>query len=107
MRYWMKFYNGNEVDLSLSDTSFMGRDINISELQIRFINNFILGHADMVKISFLDKGINKSFIAGFRDEGIRIIDMDSKKELTTKEFNDSLDELERLMKIPITKSYFE
>lgn len=107
MKYWMKFYNGNEIDLSLSDTCFMGKDLNISELRRRFIDDFIFGNLDMVKISFLDKGINKSFIAGFRKQAIVIIDVDSKKEFTTKEFNDSLDELEILMEEPIPEPYLE
>jgi hypothetical protein len=98
MKYWMTFYDNNqEKILSISDTTFIGRDVDISEIQRRFINDFTMGNASMVKMSFLDNRINKSFIAGLRKKGIVIIDMDTKREFSTKEFNKELDILEEML----------
>ena len=101
MQYWMTFIEKNETVCSISDVTFMGRPLNIRELKDRFNNDFIKGTADAVKISFLCPvyKINKSFIAGFRMNGIVICDMDTKQEYDLRTFNEEINKLEQFLGI--------
>ncbi len=101
MKYWMKFYDNNNSELlSISTLNFMGEDLNISDLKQRFNKDFIKNkEVKAVKISFLDVSnkINKSFIAGFKNNSVVIIDTDSKKEYSPKEFSEQLNILDKVL----------
>ena len=101
MKYWMKFYDNNDSELLLKSTlDFMGEDLNISHLKQRFNKDFVKNkEVKAVKISFLDVSnkINKSFIAGFRNNSVIIIDTDTKKEYSPKEFSEELNILDKLL----------
>jgi len=97
MNYFMKFYDNNDVEiLETSTLTFLGDTLNISELKQRFNLNFVQNkNVKCCKVTFLGKGINKSFIAGFRNESLVIVDMDTKKEYSSKEFSTELNNLEQ------------
>ena len=101
MKYWMKFYdNKNSELLSISTLHFMGEDLDISHLKQRFNKDFVQNkEVKAVKIAFLDvfSKINKSFIAGFRNDSVVIIDTDIKKEYSSKEFSEELNILDKLL----------
>lgn len=96
MRYWMKFIdNDNETMNLISDTGFIGKPLSIPELKERFNSNFVKGTAKAVEMSFLDKGVNHSFIAGIRNKSVVICDTKTKREFTPKEFSEELNIIER------------
>ena len=101
MKYWMKFYdNNNSKLLSISTLNFMGEDLNISHLKERFNKNFVQNkEVKAVKIAFLDvfSNINKSFIAGFKNGSVVIIDTDTKTEYSSKRFSEELNFLDKLL----------
>ena len=103
MKYWMKFYDNNNSELlSISTLNFMGEDLNISHLKQRFNKDFVQNkEVKAVKIAFLDvfSNINKSFIAGFRNSSVVIIDTDTKIEYSPKEFSEELNVLDKLLDI--------
>ena len=100
MKYWMKFYdNQNELMLSISSLTFMGDDLDFSQFKSRFNNDFVKGTAKAVSISFLGNGVMKNFIAGFRGDRIFIVDTDSKKEYSVKEFSHELSLVEEILRL--------
>ncbi len=97
MKYWMKFMDKSQEILSISDITFLGRDMNIPELKERFNNDFVKGTAQMVRISFLGNGVNAEFVAGFRDGSIVFCNTNSKEEFDVKRFSSELNVLERVL----------
>ena len=98
MKYWMKFYdNNNEMIISLSDLVFMGKDINIPEIKERWNDVFTKKLAKVVEISFLANRINKTFVAGYRDNKLVVIDTATKQEYTPKEFSANLNSIENIL----------
>lgn len=101
MKYWMKFYDNNDSELLFKSTlDFMGEDLDIFVLKQRFNKDFIQNkEVKAVKISFLEVSnkINKSFIAGFRNNSVVIIDTDTKKEYSPKEFSEQLNILDKML----------
>jgi hypothetical protein len=99
MKYWMSFAdNNNEEVWSISDKTFLGRDLDITELKDRFNRDFIKRPGIKgVEITFMGKGINRSFIAGFKNKHVVIIDLQSKREYTAKEFSVELNILDAVL----------
>jgi hypothetical protein len=98
MKYWMKFYDKNELVISLSDIVFMGKDLNIPELKERWNDAFVIKRlASSVEISFLGNKVNKTFVAGYRDNKLVVIDTDTKQEYTPKEFSSNLNMIENIL----------
>ena len=98
MKYWMKFYdNNNEMIISLSDIVFMGKDLDVPEIKQRWNDVFSKKLAKVVEISFLDNNVNKTFVAGYRGSSMVVIDTDSKKEYTPKEFSQNLSSIENIL----------
>ena len=96
----MKFQTVNAV-LPNSDNSF--KSLNIQELKNRFNSEFVQNKdCSAVTIYFKGNNINKSFIAGFRNQSdnsqkICIIDMQTKKEYSPKEFSEELNILQTVL----------
>lgn len=97
MKYWMKFYDNKELVISLSDIVFMGKDLNIPELKERWNTAFTKRLASAVEISFLGNKVNKTFVAGYRDNKLVVIDTDTKQEYTPKEFSSNLNMIENIL----------
>jgi hypothetical protein len=94
----MKFYdNSNEMIISLSDIVFMGKDLNVPEIKERWNDAFTKRLASAVEISFLANRINKTFVAGYRDNKLVVIDTDTKQEYTPKEFSSNLNMIENIL----------
>ncbi len=94
MLYSMKFQTVNSILKDISDNSLI--PLNIQQLKDRFNSSFIKNkECSAVVITFVDKGVNKSFIGGFRNQDdnsqkVYIIDMQTKKEYSPKEFSEEL-----------------
>jgi hypothetical protein len=97
MKYWMKFYDKKELVISLSDLEFMGKDLNIPKLKERWNDAFTKRLASAVEVSFLGNKVNKTFVAGYRDNKLVVIDTDTKQEYTPKEFSSNLNMIENIL----------
>lgn len=97
MNYSMTFSNNQGKMMSISDITFLGKQLDIPEIKRRFNEDFVKGTADIVQIDFVGDNINKSFIAGFRGQKIVICDMKTKEEMSIKEFGNNLNELNAIM----------
>jgi len=100
IKYWMKFVdNDNETILSISDLAFMGVILDIDKLKSRFNNDFVKNKACKgVQISFLGAGINACFVAGFnKEQDIEIVNTHTGVRMTSKEFSEQLNILERIL----------
>lgn len=97
MKYWMKFYDNNELIISLSNLEFMGKDLDIPELKERWNTAFTKRLASCVEISFLGNKINKRFVAGWKNKKLTVIDTDNNKEYTPKEFSHNLNSIENIL----------
>lgn len=93
----MKFYNNNEVIISLSDLEFMGKNLNVPELKERWNTAFTKRLASAVEVSFLGNKVNKTFVAGYRNNKLVVIDTDTKQEYTPKEFSHNLNSIENIL----------
>lgn len=93
----MKFYNNNEMVISLSDIVFMGKDLNVPELKERWNTAFTKRLASAVEVSFLGNKVNKTFVAGYRNNKLVVIDTDTKQEYTPKEFSNNLNSIENIL----------
>ena len=97
MKYFMKFQTSDTI-LSSSDKYF--KDLNIQELKNRFNSEFVQNKdCSAVTIYFKGNGVDKSFIAGFRNQNdnsqkVCIVDMQTKKEYSPKEFSKELNILQ-------------
>ena len=109
MKYWMKFLdNDSNPIIAISTMQFNGEDLNFSELKERFNKNFVQNsNCRGCEISFLGNGINKSFIAGFRNNSVVIIDTSNHKEYSSKEFSQQLYILENVLDTPDPIAYLE
>ena len=95
IQYWMKFYNNSdELVVSISDVTFLGKSFNLVDIKERFNRDFVKGNSKVVEISFLGLGANKTFLAGIRDKKVLILDTDTKREYSPKEFSQELNILE-------------
>ena len=95
IQYWMKFYNNSdELVVSISDVTFLGKSFNLVDIKERFNRDFVKGNSKVVEISFLGLGANKTFLAGIRDKKVVIVDTDTKREYSPKEFSQELNILE-------------
>jgi putative lipase involved disintegration of autophagic bodies len=99
MKYWLKFFdNDHNVIISTSTISFAGDDLNTTELRNRFNTNFVKNiQCKCVEISFLGNGVNRSFVAGIKQSKVLIIDSQTKKEYTPKEFSAQLEILDKIL----------
>lgn len=93
----MKFYDKKELVISLSDLEFMGKDLNILKLKERWNDAFTKRLASAVEVSFLGNKVNKTFVAGYRDNKLVVIDTDTKQEYTPKEFSSNLNMIENIL----------
>lgn len=95
IQYWMKFYNNSdELVVSVSDVTFLGKSFNLVDIKERFNRDFVKGKAKWVELSFLGLGANKTFLAGIRDNNVVICDTETKQEYSPKEFSQELTILE-------------
>ena len=98
MKYWMEFHNNKQIILSLSTTSFRGDVLDIDKLKERFNNNLLRNkEVVMCKITFLGNGVNKTFIAGYRNGKCVIVDTETKKEYSIQEYKKELDVLQNIL----------
>ena len=98
LMYWMKFYdNSDELVIDLSDVTFLGKSFNIVDIKRRFNEDFVKGTAKAVELSFLGLGANKSFLAGIKDKEVVILDKDTRKEYSPKEFSQELNILNSVL----------
>lgn len=98
IQYWMKFYdNSDELVVSVSDVTFLGKSFNLVDIKERFNRDFVKGTAKAVELSFLGLGANKTFLAGIRDNKVVIIDTKTKQEYSSKEFSQELNVLEAFL----------
>ena len=96
MLYSMKFQTAVAVLTNISDTHLSVLDIK--ELKDRFNLSFVKNReCSAVTIRFVDNNIDKSFIAGFRNNRICIIDMQTKQEYSPKEFSEELNILQETL----------
>lgn len=95
IQYWMKFYNNSdELVVSVSDVTFLGKSFNLVDIKERFNRDFVKGNSKMVEMSFFGLGANKTFLAGIRDEKVVIVDTETKREYSPREFSQELNILE-------------
>lgn len=98
IQYWMQFYdNSNELIISLSDLTFLGKSFDLVDIKRRFNDDFVRGKAKVVELSFLGLGANKTFLAGILDKKVVIVDKDTKQEYSPKEFSQELTILNGLL----------
>jgi len=98
LQYWMKFYdNSDELIISLSDLTFLGKPFDLVDIKHRFNEDFVRGKAKLVELSFLGLGANKTFLAGILDRKVVIVDKDTNKEYSPKEFSQELTILNGLL----------
>lgn len=96
MLYSMKFQTATAVLKDISDTHLSVLDIK--ELKDRFNLSFVKNkQCSAVTIRFVDNSIDKSFIAGFRNDKVCIIDMQTKQEYSPKEFSEALNILQETL----------
>ena len=92
----MKFQTATAVLKDISDTQMSV--LNIKELKDRFNLSFVKNkQCSAVTIRFVDKNIDKSFIAGFRNDKVCIVDMQTKQEYSLKEFSEELNILQETL----------
>lgn len=96
MLYSMKFQTAVTVLKNISDTHLSVLDI--TKLKDRFNMSFIKNReCSAVTIRFVDNNIDKSFIAGFRNNKVCIVDMQTKQEYSLKEFSEELNILQETL----------
>ena len=92
----MKFQTAVAVLKDISDTHLSVLDIK--ELKDRFNLSFVKNkQCSAVTIRFVDDSIDKSFIAGFRNNKVCIVDMQTKQEYSIKEFSEELNILQETL----------
>ena len=96
MLYSMKFQTATAVLRNISDTHLSVLDIK--ELKDRFNLSFVKNkQCSAVTIRFVDNSIDKSFIAGFRNDKVCIVNMQTKQEYSLKEFSEELNILQETL----------
>ena len=96
MLYSMKFQTATAVLRNISDTHLSVLDIK--ELKDRFNLSFVKNReCSAVTIRFVDDSIDKSFIAGFRNNKVCIVNMQTKQEYSLKEFSEELNILQETL----------
>lgn len=102
MQYLMKFQTKDSIIDKISDV--FPKSLDIQELKDRFNESFIKNkECSAVVMYFIKNNLMKSFIAGFRNQQdgsqkVCIIDMQTNKEYSPKEFSNELNILAEALK---------